>query len=132
MTKKTKKCKKTKKDCIDPCEVIPFDDLAMQMYTITDNANVFTFPDISNEDCAFMYTYAVETIDADAAITFDGATQEFTVQYIQDLVLSGTTFIDYTITVTATVPCSEPLLMSFVLRIKEPCTNTNFVSIVED
>jgi len=69
----------------------------------------FNFPDISTEGCPFAYTYSVEAGAAAAAITFDGATQAFDVFWITDLTLSGDDFIEYTVTVSATVEGSAPV-----------------------
>ena len=114
-----------------------FPTLPMQMYTIGDNNEIFSFPDISTTDCPFDYTYAVEDTSAGAAITFDIINFEFLVFWITDLSLSGgttTDFIDYTVTITATINDATGVTTdgSFTLQIKNPCVDPTRVSIQED
>ena len=108
-SKSATKCTKKSSSCDDggnPCESIAFPTLPMQMYTIADDAEVFTYPDISTAECVFDYTYVTSPTSAGVAISFDGSNQQFSVFYDDDLDLSGgtvTDFIDYTITITATI-----------------------------
>ena len=67
-------------------------------------------------------------------LSFDGATQAFSITQILDsLALSGAKSIDYTVTVNFKVfnqvETTVDKSKSFVLTIKNPCIDTNFVTI---
>ena len=59
-------------------------------------------------------------------------TREFTFHYDQDLALSGADFNDFTVEMTGTSGYLYPVedTVSFDLKLKNPCIDPNFVTIV--
>ena len=84
--------------------------------------------------CDIIYTYTINDSAGEAAFTFDDVNQKFTFSYSADLLLSGPTSTDYTITVTGTsgniVPASG--FTTFKLTLKNPCIDPTFVTIQKE
>ena len=81
--------------------------------------------------CRIEYTYAVSD-GADSAINFDPESLLFTFHQTTDLSLAGS---DYTVTITARigniVVHSKTSTEEFTLTIRNPCTDSLYVSIIQ-
>lgn len=87
-------------------------------------------PDISTPDCQFRYTYIIRDLPELAALVYNIDTREFTVYYAEGLGLAAPNEMgtDYFIDVIAEGPPGTPeLSTSFVLTIKNPCYDPNYV-----
>ena len=80
-------------------------------------------------------TYSVSVLEPEASKTFsfngDPLERRFTFNNVDDLSLAGSSFTDYTITVTGTIGnvVTKSESSSFNLRIKNPCIDPNYVTI---
>lgn len=81
--------------------------------------------------------YSVKVFDANGneypcSTCFDPVTREFTFHYDKDLLLSGPDFTDFTVEVSGTSGYLYPVTetTSFNLKLKNPCIDPNFVTIV--
>ena len=107
--------------------------LSAQEYTITQTAFTYQIPVyVSNPTwCAIIYNYTIASATGDAALKFDPATRIFTFSQVNDLTLSGSTMIDYVVTVTGKAGITIPVQAqrSFTLTIRNPCINSAYVTI---
>lgn len=88
--------------------------------------------------CAITYTYTITdsngddvTITSFGPLSFDDISRIFTIDYETDLNFSGPTSKTYSIEVTGTAGNVTPISdsNSFDLTVKNPCIDSNFVTI---
>ena len=73
-------------------------------------------------------------MDGADSVSFDSTTRTFTIRNASDLSPAGSTYTDYTITVTGAIVgdnMTKQDSASFVLRLLNPCIDSNFVQVVE-
>ena len=89
---------------VDPCDApvgVTGSVLTDQEYTITQTALPYTVPVYTSDPvwCDITYSYTITDPSGDPVLSFDALTQTFTFNYSTDVILSGSDFIDYTVTV---------------------------------
>ena len=105
------------------------------MYTITDNALVYTVAAFTLDPsiCVTSYTYVLkdDTGSTVACNCFDTTSLTLTYFHDSDLIPSGPTFRDYTLEVTGASGTNTLVeaTASFNLRVKNPCIDPAYVSI---
>ena len=81
--------------------------------------------------CEITYSYTISNLSADKALGFDPTTRIFSFEQLDDLLLSGPTEKDYTITVkgeTGNV-VKKSIEATFTLTLKNPCIDPSYVTI---
>ena len=81
--------------------------------------------------CDITYSYTITDPSGDPVLSFDALTQTFTFDYSSDVILSGSDFIDYTVTVTGEAGNITPTTgsSSFILKVKNPCIDPAYLTI---
>ena len=86
--------------------------------------------------CEITYSYTITNLAGDAAISFniDPIVREFNFDYSVDLNLCGLTSIDYLVTVVGKVGITvkQSDFVPFTLTLKNPCIDSNYVTIEAD
>ena len=112
----------------------------MEKYTIFENPKTLEFLSDRKKDpfCSVTITYTVDPPAGGKALSFDQATEAFTIGRSEDMSLAGDTYIDYLVTLKAIVSgvinragvvgFTAPSYFKFLLRIRNPCTQSKFVS----
>lgn len=77
--------------------------------------------------CAITYTFSVDNSGVNPVISFnnDPAQRVFTFNYSADLSPSGSTFVDYVVSVSAT-SATLTETKTFTLKVLNPCSNSSF------
>ena len=85
-----------------------------------------------------MYKWTVNDPSGSKLVSFDLNTMTFTFGSSDEIDLAGNDAIDYTITVTginigvtSAASVANTLVRSFVLRVKNPCLDPDFITIEE-
>ena len=108
--------------------------LENQVYTITDNTLSYQVPEFTSglEWCTVTYSYNAELPEgSEDAVKFDAESRTFTVEYVNDLHLSGLVESSYVITITGTTGSQEVLTATstFEITFKNPCIDPEFLTI---
>ena len=109
--------------------------LVDQVYTLTDSAVSYQIPEFTADPawCDISYSFSVTHSNGVDAISFNGdpTVRSFTFNYATDLLLAGSSSIDYEVTVTGEtgITVKEQSMASFTLTLKNPCIDPGFVSI---
>ena len=82
------------------------------------------------------YSFTVDDPVGEKVVSFDPTSLTFTFGFSGEMSLAGDTYTDYTITITATAGVNSATgaadntqVKSFILRVKNPCTDPDAVSI---
>ena len=124
---------------IDPCDdpisvtALPIDN---KEYTITDTTLSFVYDAFTSDPdwCSVNYSHTVLDVNGDSALptlSFDQVSRTISFTDNTDLLLSGATFLEYTVTVTGVAGNISEVsgFTSFALKVKNPCINPAFVTI---
>ena len=81
------------------------------------------------EFCIITYKYSVDSIKGVAAVEFDPVTKTFTFGQDDDLTISGSTFTDYLVTISAMVGDVIQIKTdkTFSLKVKNPCIDSAYL-----
>ena len=117
--------------CMPEQCLITFGKLQDRSYTVTDDPLVFSFADISTDECPFSYSFEVKNdLKITPSIKLKGRT--FTVENRHDVSLARHSYKDYEIDVIASLGANcEKARGSFKLRVVNPCISEKFVKIVD-